>query len=306
MSNAFNFDDDDDDRDTRPRSRSRRRDDDDDRDDRPRSPRRDDNNDYDDPPPPRRRGPDRSKSRSSPLRFITPGTFGMAVLLFFLPWTDLSCNGPTGRMQLATQSGLQSAIGEASEGDGIARQREEQERLTGKKANNKLDFGELRRDPLQKGAAGKKDDGPEKAFLLWPYFLILIAGAIVPVLLAANLMRGVAVLGFSGVAILLLVIQLLIGFPLANAAADMNAEIKKTAGPAKQAGMMDAKLDMQIGGMMEMKCSYLPSFWITFLMLIASGALGLVQVIQGAPKAARGKTYRRPRDDPDDEDDDRD
>ena len=254
-----------------------------------------DDDDYDDPPP-RRRGPARSTIRSSPLRFITPGTFGMADLLFFLPWTDLSCNGPTGRMQIVTQSGLQSAIGEASEGGGIARQREEQERMTGKKANNKLDLGELRREQIQKVGAGNKDDGPEKAPMLWLYLVVLLAGSIVPAILAANRLRGGLVLGFAGFAVLLLLIQLLIGFPLASTAAEFNTDTKKVGNVGKNIGMGEANMF----GKMEMKCSYLPSFWITFLMLIGSGALGLVQVIQGGgPKTSRGRSNRRPRDDPD-------
>lgn len=220
----------------------------------------------------------------------------MAVLLFFLPWTDLSCNGPTGRMQIVTQSGLQSAIGEASEGGGIARQREEQERMTGKKANNKLDLGELRREQIQKVGAGNKDDGPEKAPMLWLYLVVLLAGSIVPAILAANRLRGGLVLGFAGFAVLLLLIQLLIGFPLASTAAEFNTDTKKVGNVGKNIGMGEANMF----GKMEMKCSYLPSFWITFLMLIGSGALGLVQVIQGGgPKTSRGRSNRRPRDDPD-------
>jgi hypothetical protein len=104
--------------------------------------------DNDDASPSPRPAPVRPSGRSSPLRFISPGTFGMAVILFFLPWTDLSCNGPKGKVQLVTQSGFQSATGEASEGDGFAKLREQEGLQTGKKAAPKFDLDELRKNPL--------------------------------------------------------------------------------------------------------------------------------------------------------------
>ena len=247
--------------------------------------------DDDDAPAPRRSKRDRAKARPSPLRWISPGTFGAAAILFFLPWTDLSCNGPTGKMQLVTQSGYESAVGEGSEGEGFSKLREMGPMGGGNKADVKFDFKEIR----NKGPAGKANtDKEEKAPLLWVYLVLLVAGAIVPVLVAQNQVRGAIILGLVGFAILLLVLQMILGFPLANMAADFNKEIKDM-GDLGKGGMGP---DLKLGGKMEMKSSYLMAFWGSILLLVASGALGLVQIVTGAPKRARAGRSRRLRDDP--------
>ena len=79
----------------------------------------------------------------------------------------------------------------------------------------------------------------------------------VPLLLAATRVRGSVVLAFAGLAIALLVLQMLIGFPLANAAAETNAEIKKAGGNGKKDDDGDGTLWQQLGEMMAMKSSYL-------------------------------------------------
>lgn len=240
--------------------------------------------DGDDAPTPHNPEAKRAAGGSSPVRFISPGTFGIAIVLFFLPWTDLSCNGPKGKIQLVTQSGLQSATGEASEGDGFARMREAEGIPGAKKADAKFDLDELKRNPFQREAAGKgNSDKTEKAYLLWVYLVLLIGGAVVPVLLAATRLRGTLILGFAGLALLLLGLQLLIGFPLGNAAADFNNEMKQIGDLGKNA----VGPQINIGGKMEMKSSFLPAFFGSVLFLVMSVALGLLQLIVGGPKVAR-------------------
>ena len=205
---------------------------------------------------PRTLPPSRSDKRLSPLRFITPGTFGAAVVLFFLPWTELSCDGPTGRMQLLTQSGYQSAAGEASEGDGFAKLREVGGETGERKAGGKVDLDELRKDARQKGAAGKGSaDKADRAPVLWIYLAVLAAGAVVPVFLAAHRARGTFVIGFAGLALFVLGLQAATGFPLADAAADFNSQSSQLRDAGKGAPVV-----LKTGPKMEMKATYLPSF----------------------------------------------
>jgi hypothetical protein len=252
--------------------------------------------DEDDVPSSRRRRPERSAGRRwSPLRFVSPGTFGAAVILFFLPWTDLSCNGPTGKLQMVTQSAYQSAVGEASEGEGFDKLREMGGPQVGKKGEVRLDLNELRRNPMPGPGGKEKEDKTEKAPLLWLYLGLLVAGAVVPVLLPTAQIRGAIIIGFVGFALLLLVLQMILGFPLANTAADFNKEMTQR----EDVGRNPLGPDLKLGGKMEMKSSYLLSFWASMLMLVASGALGLIQVIVGRPTGARSRRPRRRRDDDD-------
>ena len=227
---------------------------------------------------------DRPADRLSILRFLTPGTFVAGVVLFFLPWTDLSCTSPAGRMQVATQSGYQSAVGELSEGEDFPRLREAMG------ADDKFDINKARKDPFEKGAAKEPADGGEKAPLLWLYLGLLVAGALVPVFVAGTQVRGAIVLGFVGFAALLLALQMILGFPLANDVAKMN-DLKPVGGPGRNPFGAEPKV--------EIKSSYLASFWGSIGLLVVSAGLGLVQVVAGRPEGRRGRRPRRSRDDPD-------
>ncbi len=225
--------------------------------------------------------------RSAPLRLISPGTFGVGVVLFFLPWTDLSCTESKGKMQLVTQSGFQSATGDASEGDGFAKLAQEGVQVEKKP---KFDLNELRNNPFQKQA--NENEKSEKAPLLWLYLLLLIGGAIVPVLLPAVKLRGAMTLGLAGLAILVLIVQLLIGFPLPNTANEFNREMK-----AADVGKGDLGPGLNLAGKMEMKSSYRPAFYVSVLLLVASAALGLIQLIVIGPNGPRARRTQWSRDD---------
>lgn len=245
--------------------------------------------------PARRPRPESAAGRLSLLRFLTPGTFGAAVLLFFLPWTDLSCDGPTGRMQLLTQSGFQSAAGEASEGDGFATLRDSKGVPGGRKAGARVDLDELRNDARQKGAAGNESAGKvDRAHALWVYLALLVGGAVVPVLLAARRVRGAVVLGFTGLALLVLGVQAATGFPLADAAADFNNQASQLRNAGKGGPGPEFKLDAR----MEMRSSYLASFWASVLVLLTTGVLGLIQTISETLPGTRAARAPRPPDAP--------
>jgi hypothetical protein len=124
------------------------------------------------------------------------------------------------------------------------------------------------------------------------YLVFLIGGAAVPVFLAATRFRGVVILAFAALAMLILGVQLLMGLPLPNAAADFNSEVKKVDDIGKNA----VGPQINIGGNMEMKASYLPSFFGSVLFLLMSATLGLVQLIVGGPKGMT-TSRRRARDD---------
>jgi hypothetical protein len=226
--------------------------------------------------------------RSSPLRWVTPGTFGLAAILFFLPWTDLSCNGPTGRVQLVSQSGMQSAAGTYSEGEAIRELRERKAKGGAKPGMDGL--GELNLNPKGDG----KKDGPDAAPILWVYLAMLLAGAGVAV--APNRLRGAMVTGFAAVSLLVLLLQVGIGLPLPKAAAESNEKMEK-AGPAGGAVLKVDNMD-ELREMARIRSSYLPSFWISIVVLLASLTLGIIQLALGDGKPERRR--RRPRDDDED------
>jgi len=156
-------------------------------------------------------------------------------------------------------------------------------------------FGELK-----VGAKGDgKKDGPDSAPLLWVYLLLVVVGAGLPVAIPGNRLRGALVTGFAGVALLLLIVQAGIGFPLPQAAAESNEKMEKEV-PAGGANLKNANMD-GLREMARIRSSYLPSFWLSIVVVLASLVLGIIQLAIGD---ARPMRRRRPRDE--DEDDDSD
>lgn len=208
---------------------------------------------------------------------------------------------------MITQSGYQSATGGYSEGDGIAQMRAMKEKQTGKRSDDKLDLSDLTdggMGPKPPGGAKSKKD-PDKAPLLWLYLALVVAGAAVPVFLAPARLRGAVVTAFAGLAVLVLVIQLVVGFPLGNVAADASKQMQQALDAGKKAGQGGGMaMDPELAEMMKVKSSYLVSFWLTFALLLASLVLGVLQIVLagsggGRPRRAREETMDLP-----DEDDD--
>src|SRR6185436_17764082 len=53
-------------------------------------------------------------------RFPAPSTLVGAAILFNLPWLEVQCNGPAGnKMVVGTQTGLQTALGSTTDGEGL-------------------------------------------------------------------------------------------------------------------------------------------------------------------------------------------
>lgn len=263
----------------------------------------DDEDDFDEYKP--RRKAKSASGGAAALRFLSPGTFGIAILLFFLPWTDFGCNGPTGKMQLVTQSGYQSASGGISEGDGIKQMKEMNGIKDDGKKNKEFKLSDLNPPGAAKGKG--KNDSPEKAYLLWLYLALLAAGAIVPALIGATKMRGLFLTAFSAAATLVLVLQMVLGFPLSKAASEANKEFKEgMAKMGKNAGPGPAMPGMpNLDGKMEITSHYLVSFWLTILLLVGSLALGIIQVgLGGGNKKPKRRRREEPEDDYDDDDED--
>jgi len=212
-----------------------------------------------DAPAPR---PARPPAKSSPLRFVSPGTFGAAILLFFLPWTQVTCNGPTGAAQLATQTGFEAALGDVSPGAELVRLRELDEAQGGAKGPAANPMG------MRLPAAGKKER-TKPAHILWGYAGLLALGAVGPVWVAKRRDRGMAVLLLAGLALGVLGVLMASGFPLDTAVAEQQPGAKKT-----------------------MVFSYLPSFWGSVAVLVAALAVGVLEVA-GAKPAPRPLARRR-------------
>jgi len=228
--------------------------------------------DEDDDYEPRRK---RGGRGATVLRFISPSTFTFAAVLFFLPWTDLSCYSFQGKKQLVVQSGYQSTTGEYSEGSAFVEARREMQ-AEGVGEEN-LQLSDLKKATKQHGE--DENDGPDKTPLLWLYFGLLIAGALVPVLIGGARLRGIAILAFAVLAFLILTIQ---------TAADFNKQMENDINEAKKVGAGGPFGD-------EMKpvltCTYLPCYWLSHGMLVAAGVLGAIQVAIG-PKKRKARSRR--------------
>jgi hypothetical protein len=280
----------------RPRARRRADDDEDDEDDRPR----------------RRRA---TGGGAAPvLRFVSPGTFGLAVVLFFLPWTDLHCHGPKGKIQLFTQSAYQSAVGEVSEGDGFSELKKEFGGAdAGAKGPKPSELFAQGKHPGGKADGDGKEDGPDKAPLLWVYLGFVVLGALLPTAIADPRARGALVLGFAALALLVAAGSAAAGLPLAKTADDFNKEMKgvDVGGFGGLGGLGGGKAGAKPGGKLadaitpEMKCSYLLSFWLSLALLAGTAGVGGVQLALagGGSKSQRRKKARRRRDEEDDDED---
>ena len=201
-------------------------------------------------------------------RFVSPGPFLLLTFLFFLPWTDLSCNTKEfGNQQFVTQSGFQAASGGYSEGSALAQVKGDRK--------------------ATKPGDAKSEKEPEKAFLLWLYLLLLVAGLGLPIALGNIRWRGLSVVGLAGLAAMILGVQTIIGLPLSKAAAEMKQEQEKEMKAVKAAGASGPSASPEVA----VQSSFLISFYLTVLVLLATGAFGLVQVLLGGfgtkPKPAK-------------------
>ncbi|MBI3409238.1 MAG: DUF4339 domain-containing protein [Planctomycetes bacterium] len=165
--------------------------------DRTASRRREDDDFEDDSPA---RAPTGPKSEF-PGRLITPGFFVIALLMFFLPWIEVRCNG----FPVISQSGLQASVGAYSE---------------------TLFFAQEKQNRAQMGMGFRlvDDEKAPVAPLLLLYGAIVLAGIVLGLVLRAGTGRMAALGSCGAVAFFLMIIQLSIGFPIAKQVAKANAD----------------------------------------------------------------------------------
>jgi hypothetical protein len=136
-----------------------------------------------------------------PGRLISPSSFILVLLLFPLPWVELSCHGPMGSLTVASQSGLQACWG-------------------GYSVINVNDQGFGRR-PVNPPAANVANPKVASAPLMVIFILLVLLGLIFGLALPIGWFRFSMVAGCSGLAILLLLIQIGTGFPFAKSAREV-------------------------------------------------------------------------------------
>ncbi len=180
-----------------------------------------------------------TSSQATWWRFPAPTTLIGAAILFNLPWLQVQCNGPAGKNVLYTQTGLQTATGGMSQGEGIDQMKQQMGAFAGMAGKG--------------GAADKEFDKETKAAPMMIGFAVLLAGGIIlgfalPLTGARRALVAVCAAG----AIALLVGQMAVGFPVAK---DIEQEKEKGAGagmganPLAKAGGAKDNLFGGIGGL---------------------------------------------------------
>jgi hypothetical protein len=142
------------------------------------------------------------------LRVASPSMLIAALVLFCLPWVNVSCRTPDGDMLRVSQTGLQSALGKSTVSihgnDGTVRVGDSL--LDGPNAlAGDNDFGAPR-------TGGDVDAAP----LMLLYAVVLIGGAVAGFVVPTDRPRMAAVGGCGAAAAALLMLQLVAGFPLTS------------------------------------------------------------------------------------------
>lgn len=183
----------------------------------------------------------------STFRYLVPGKLAFGVLLFFLPWIQISCRvtneGKTETIALMQQSGFDAAVGRVSPAG-----------------------------PLAQMGAGDEDgagDGGSPAPLIIVYGLVLIAGAAAGFTMGMTEGRRLAMGAAAGIAFLCLLVQSLAGFPLLADAKDSD---KMKVGDVERE--------------MELTTDYQPAYYLSFAVCLAAVG-GVVAERMGAAKTAK-------------------
>ena len=175
------------------------------------------------------------------LRVASPSMLIAALVLFCLPWVNVSCRTPDGEVLEISQTGLQAALGKSTVSmhgeDGTVRVGDSF--LDGPNAlAGDNDFGAPR-------TPGDIDAAP----LLLVYAVVLIAGAIAGFVVPTDQPRMAAVGGCGAAAAALLILQLVAGFPLTS---DIPVEMATTT---------------------QLQTSYSLWFWLSVLVTLAVPAV---------------------------------
>ncbi|MBW3539748.1 MAG: hypothetical protein KY476_05715 [Planctomycetes bacterium] len=180
------------------------------------------------------------------LRFASPACLIGSLFLFVLPWINVRCSAPDGQKIEMSQSGVQAAIGKATI------------RIENKDGTV-MTFSSGEQPPGGGGAMPMpgQNDGPDPAPLLILFGLSIVAGAVAGFVVREPRTRRFAVAGAAGVAVLLLVVQLAVGFPLLDG--------------------------MPQDGPFEIR--YTIWFWLTWLTTLAAAGLAMLEHYQEAVRS---------------------
>lgn len=150
--------------------------------------------------------------RRSPWRIVRYSTLLLALLLFPLPWVEVSCSPPGGGGGLAvTQSGLQAAYGGRSLAPFAEKYTAEVGREMAKAGAPRQQRGEA-----DKGNVVEKRLPPAPLMLLFPLIVASGLGISFTRLPAAGRVAGTA----AALALALMLVQAAIGFPVPNQLAE--------------------------------------------------------------------------------------
>src|SRR5262245_23547946 len=229
-------------------------------------------------------------------RFPSPSLLVLVLLLSFLPWIEFGCESKVntsspfgdlggfgggkgvtapkvsgGRTILATQSGFQIATGGHTVNSPI-------EGMQEGKAKNSVGSG-------AKGQPPRDKDGFASAPLMFVFFLAVLTGIVTGFAMPPGRVRLLVVGASVSAAILLLLIQsVVLRFPAAKDADEMNADAAHT----NQAAPGQITLGGQDVGKFFVR--YTPWYWLTWLAVIgALVPLGLEEML--APKKRRPGEY---------------
>jgi hypothetical protein len=171
--------------------------------------------------------------------------FVLALLLFPLPWVQVSCVQTN--KTIATQSGFEAIYGGMSSPMEKAAQRAKDELLSNlRKQGVKVNESQF--------ASQASEDGPDShwSFLMLLFLFVVLGGIIANVVIRVPKQRRLMALGCGGLLVLLLLLQMVIGFPLADSVADaVGKNATDTAALAAAASMIDV--------------GYTAWYWLAFL-----------------------------------------
>ena len=247
-----------------------------------------------------------SSAPFSPLRLFTPIQLAFCLLLFFLPWIELQCVppkaalkeipkeqleemkketgiDPTRPVSYLVQSGYQIATGDVSVGSDIKRAAEKKKKKAGG-AGGDMEFD---LDPETAFKKNKDKEDGSTAPLLFLFPVALVAGIVVAFVPMPTMVRRGVLAGCCALALGVVGVQALIGFPLEKKLKEKVAKEKSGGG---QAGIV-------VGDEQPFRVSWQLPLYLTFLLLLGAAGTSFLGGGGGGRKSKR-KVY-----DFDDEDD---
>lgn len=179
---------------------------------------------------------------------INFGSVLCALVLFFLPWIDFQCSGKS----MMTQSGVQAVYGGASLSS-------EMESLGGKGGED--------------GVSGKEKDSIGAAPLIAVSLLATVLAVAVGIMVCRNPEKfpSYSVAGLAGVALLFILIQMAIGFPMKH-----KMEESLGGGSKKESSQMPFENAAGMMAAMQINIRYTHLFYVQLVALaLPVGILGM-------------------------------